>query len=434
MSRMLGIVASIKEKLKHPGLLKYGNNASWLFWGRIFSLFISFFVSIYVARYLGPQNYGLLSFAISFVGLFSFITNLGVDQIFARDLLKYPEKEKELLGTTFLLKLAGGIVSFLLSLFFIIFLEKDFLTISIVAIIAVSSLFQPMQILIGYYQCKVASKYPAIITLTIVFLLSVLKLWIIFLNKGVYYFSFIFALESILYALFLGYIFVKKEYPLTLWRFEKKLAVGLLQDSWPLMLTGAFALIYTRIDQIIIKQLMEQMSVGIYSAGVSIAEAWYFIPGIFTASFLPAIINAQKTNADSYKRRLLYLNSFLVGMSILIASIIFVFAGPIIHILYGEAYLNSVAVLKIYVWAGVAITLWGGLTQYLIAENEKFIVFFASLLGMVVNVILNFVLIPKYGINGAAFATLCSYFLLPFSVLFFKRTRDDILLILKSHK
>ena len=415
----------------HQGFLKYSININWLFFGRVSTLAVSFFISIYVARYLGPSNYGLLSYVISFVSLFSFITNLGLDQIFARELLQHPEKEKELLGTTFTLKTFGGVVAFILALLGALYLKDDFFTRSLIFVVGLSSIFQPMLIIIGYYQSKAKNKYPVLITFAATILLSLFKLFVIFADKGLYYFSFVFALEPLLYGVFLAYLFTKQHYSLFTWRFNPTVAASLFKDSWPLMLTGAFTIIYTRIDQIIIKQLIGQTSVGLYDVGVRIAEFWYFIPGVFVTALYPALINAQKTNIETYRKRLGYLFSFLLIISVFFAIPLSLFSHTIITMLYGPAYASSAIILSIYVWAGVAVSLWTGVSQFLIVENDRHTIFVASLLSMLLNVILNFILIPRFGIQGAAYSTLISYFMLPITALFFKKTRNDMMAIIK---
>lgn len=423
----------LQNILLHQGFIRYFHNTNWLFFGRISTLAVSFLVSIYVARYLGPSNYGLLSYVISFVSLFSFITNLGLDQIFARELVRHPEKEKELLGTTFALKCIGGVTAFLSAILFAKYANNgDFFTVSLVFLIGLTSIFQPMQIIIGYYQSKATNKYPVLITLLVTILLSIFKIFVITQNKGLYYFAFVFVLEPVLYSIFLAILFIRKEYSLFLWKFNTHVAASLFRDSWPLMLTAAFTVIYTRVDQIIIKHLLGQTSVGLYDVGVRIAEFWYFVPGILVTALYPALINAQKTNVRSYRRRLGYLFSFLIGISVLFALPLSIFSSKIMTFLYGAAYTASAHVLAIYVWAGVAVSLWVGVSQFLIVENSRYTIFVASLLSMSCNVLLNFVLVPRYGIEGAALATLFSYFLLPITVLFFKKTRNDIMGILKE--
>jgi O-antigen/teichoic acid export membrane protein len=426
--------ATLKGVLLHPGFIRYSKNTNWLFFGRLSTLLVSFFVSIYVARYLGPSNYGLLSYVISFVSLFSFMTNLGLDQIFARELVKHPEQERELLGTALALKCVGGVTAFVLALLVSLYLKNDFFTRSLVFIIGLSSLFQPLLIIIGYYQSKADNKYPAIISLLVTVLLSMFKIFVISHDKGLYYFSFVFALEPILYATFLTYLFIKKEYSLFSWKFNPKIALSLFRDSWPLMLTAAFTVMYTRVDQIMIKHLLGQTSVGLYDVGVRIAEFWYFVPGIFVTALYPALINAQKNNIESYRRRLGYLFSFLIIISTLFALPLSIFSSKIMVLLYGVAYTASAHILAIYVWAGVAVSLWIGVSQFLIVENNRYTIFTASLVSMTSNVVLNFILIPRFGIEGAAYATLFSYFLLPVTALFFKKTRNDLHLIFRAFR
>ena len=430
---MADLRTSIARICTHQGFLKYSSNVNWLFFGRISTLAISFFVSIYVARYLGPSNYGLLSYVISFVGLFSFITNLGLDQILARDLVRYPEREKELLGTAFTLKCVGGLVAFLLVLMVAQhFNSNDMFTMSLIFVIGLSSLFQPMQIIIAYYLSKALSKYLVIVTLLVTVILLVFKLFVIWQNKGLYFFVFVFVLEPILYAIFFAWLFIKREYSIFCWNFKLATARSLFKDSWPLILTAAFTLIYTRVDQIIIKHLIDQSAVGLYDAGVRLAEFWYFVPGVFVTALYPALINAKKTSLNSYRKRLGMLFIVLIVVSVMFAIPLSVFSQTIVLHLYGVAYAASGSILAIYVWAGVAVSLWTGVSQFLIVENDRYTIFIASFVSMTSNIALNFVLIPHFGIAGAAIATLCSYFLLPITALFFKKTRNDMMGILKE--
>jgi O-antigen/teichoic acid export membrane protein len=192
------------------------------------------------------------------------------------------------------------------------------------------------------------------------------------------------------------------------------------------MLATAFTVVYTRVDQLMIKHLIDTTSVGIYDAAVRIAEVWYFIPGAIISSVFPAIINARNTNNGTYERRLLH---FFGGILLITASIavpIFIFSDQIVYLFYGSNYAGAESVLRIYVLSGIAYGLSMAMTQYLSAEHHERAIFMSSLFGMVVNVVLNIFWIPAYGINGAAWATLVAYTLVPLSVLIHKPTRLHI--------
>src|SRR3989338_4509694 len=124
------------------GLRKYFTNTAWGFAGRISSMIVSFFVVVYVIRFLGPSQYGLLSYAVSFVGMFGILASLGIDSILYRDLVKYPEKRDQILGTAFYLKMAGAAASIIITLFASYFLGDDFYTSFIIFLIAAPLIFQ----------------------------------------------------------------------------------------------------------------------------------------------------------------------------------------------------------------------------------------------------------------------------------------------------
>ncbi len=409
-------IISLKEYFDLEGFKKYLHNTGWIFLGKIFSLIVSFFVMAYVARYLGPSNYGLLSYAVSFVGLFSFIANLGIDQIVYREIIRYPEKRNEYLGTSFFLKIMGGILAFLSVLVTILILQQENTANILILLIAFAFIFQSFYVVNGFFGSQLLSKYPTIASICVIFILSVIKIILVLSGKGIIYFSAVYLLESILYALSFLLIYKIFKQNIFSWRFNKNMAKQILRDSWPLLFVSVFALIYSRFDQIMVKHMINQTAVGFYDVAVRVAEVWYFIPGLITASLVPAIVNAKKINEIVYKKRLKDLLLLIFIISISISLPIFLLAKPIIKIFFGSAYLPAISVLQIYVWAGIGLAIAEVVNQYLITENFTKIFFISSCIGMILNLTLNFIFIPIYGINGAAIATLVSYSSLPLTV------------------
>lgn len=417
----------IKEKWSHAGFQRYFQNTGWMFAARIVCMAISLLATIFIARKLGPTNFGQLNYAVSFIGLFAFISSLGIDNFLYRDLIRYPERKKEILGTALGLKLISGVISALLAIGLAILFTKDDVSKILIFILSVTFLFNPFQIINFEFQARVKSKYPSIVSVLVTLILNILKIIVIMFNKGVIYLSLILVLESILYALFYWFAYEKKiEGSIFEWKFDKEIAIDLLKNSWPLIFTSAFALVYARIDQVLIKNMIDAASVGIYSAGVTIAEVWYFIPGIIIGSLFPAIINAKKTSEDIYYARLKKLSVLLTITAVAVSLIVTVLAPFIIHTIYGSSFIGSIIILQIYVWASVGTFLSILVDNYLVTENYRKMIIFKSFIPMVVNVLLNLLWIPRYGIVGSAYATLISYSLGPISLLFFKETRTKI--------
>lgn len=417
----------LKGKINHPGVNKHSKNISWMFVMKIASMGISFLATIYIARHLGPTNYGQLNYAVSFVGLFSFIAALGIDQVLARDLVKYPEKRNEYMGSAVVLRTVSSILSIILCMFFAFALSARDVSILLIFIVSLTFLFTTFQ-LIGYeFQADVDQKYPSILSFLVVLVLNILQILVIVFGKGVIYLALILLLESILYAS--GYIYLRTRTYGTIryWRFDKKIAFSIFKDSSPLILAAAFASIYGRIDQVMIKNMMSAASVGLYSSAVSVSEVWYFIPQIIMSGLFPAIVNARKTSEKLYSERIKKMFLLLFTLSVLAALGTTIFSRFLIGVIFGAGFIAASSVLQIYVWSNIGSVLNALTQQILVTENLTGIISASTFFGMATNVILNIFWIPRYGMAGAAFASLISYLVPCFSLLFFKRTRKIIL-------
>jgi O-antigen/teichoic acid export membrane protein len=199
-----------------------------------------------------------------------------------------------------------------------------------------------------------------------------------------------------------------------------------------LMLSGIVVMIYMRIDQIMIKHMINEEAVGYYAVAVRLCEAWYFIPVTLCNSIFPAIVNAKNVSEEFYNNRMQKLYDLLTWLAIGIAVPVTVFSSQIIQLLFGNEFSAASPVLTIYIWAGVAVFLGVASSQYLINENLTKLSFIRSFVGMVINVALNFILIPEYGIIGSAVATLVSYTVVAFVPLFNKRYALQLKMMLKS--
>jgi O-antigen/teichoic acid export membrane protein len=411
---------------------KYFKNTSWLFTEKILRILISFVVTVLLVRYLGPEQFGLLSYAISFYGLFSAISILGLESISIRELVKYPGRRDNILGSAFLLRLIGGIATIIL-IALTLFISGEPADISIlILIISTSAIFQSFSVIDYYFRAEVKAKYSVYVMMASVLFTSLLKILLIILEAPLIYFAIVFSVEF--FATAAGFLLVYKHtnFKIINWKFHKETAVNLLKDSWPLILSGLVVAIYTKIDQVMIKNMLDSKELGYYAAAVRLSEAWYFIPVALTNSLFPAIVNAKKLSNKFYFNRIQKLYDILAWMAIIIAVPVSIFSRDIINIIFGNEFLSAAPVLTIYIWAGVAVFLGVASSQYLITENFTKLSFFRTLIGMVINVILNLVLIPKYGIIGAAYATLISYSAATFSLIFIKKTFHQIVMMLKS--
>ncbi|MFA6463629.1 MAG: flippase [Candidatus Paceibacterota bacterium] len=424
----------IKEKWQHAGFQRYFKNIGWMFSARVFILAVAFFINAYMARYLGPANFGLLNYVFSFVGLFSFMASLGVESIANREIVSDHSKKSLIIGTSFYLKLFGSFIAILTIFVFARLSTSDVILLGLISMYSLTYVFSAFNIIETYFQSQVLAKYPALITITAGVISAILKIIAISLGAGIIWLTAIYVLESVVVASGLLFFFIFNGHSIKEWVFDKTIALMILKDSWPLMLSSIAFSVYMKIDQVMIKNMIGNEQTGIYAVASKLAEFWYFIPSTICASFFPALINAKKTGKELYERRLKKLYGFMFWLSLSIAIFTTIFAHIIIYILFGNEYLGAVNTLKIYVWAGIAISIGFVLFYYLILEGRTRINAISTIIGAILNVSLNLILIPKYGINGAAFASLFSYTAITISVLSFKENRNQVTIIFGSIK
>lgn len=408
--------------MSHSGFKKYFFNTTWLFVEKILRLVIGLFVGVWVARYLGPAQYGLFNYVQAFVGLFSAFATLGLDGIVVRELIKDESKKDELLGTAFWLKIMGAIMMLIMIAIAVQFTSNDHYTNILVFIVAGSTIFQAFNVIDFYFQAKVLGKFIAMANSITLLLSSIVKIALILYKAPLIAFVWASAFDNLILAL--GYIYFYKKvswhhnqqstpirHLLFHFTFNKKLAISLLKDSWPLILSGLAVMIYMRIDQVMLQEMIGSEAVGQYSAAVRISEAWYFIPMVITSSLFPAIINAKKKSEELYYARLQRLYDLMVWISLAVAIPMTFLSNWVINLLYGSAYSQAGSVLMIHIWVGMFVSLSVASGQWYINEGLTIYAFYRNLLGAICNIFLNLILINKYKIIGAAMATLIAYML-----------------------
>lgn len=417
---------------KKESFKKYFVNTSWLVLEKVLRGIVTLAITVYVTRYLGPSQYGLLSYSYSFVTLFIIFATLGLDDIVIRELIHTPAKRDVLLGTAFRLKLIGALLIMIILAVLLAILPRERLTHVLCFIIAVSFIFQSFNVIDLYFQSNVLSKYVVFCQIFQLILSTLIKLVLILVKASLVWFAFMFVLDGLFRAVGLIFVYCKKGLSLPWKEFDLHLAKKLLKNAFPFILGGLFGSIYMKIDQVMIKQMLDNAAVGVYAAAVNLCEVWYYIPIIITNSVYPAILNAKMSNENIYYNRLQNLFDLMAFTSICIGLLITFAASPIVKILYGNGFYEASQVARIYVWAGIGIFLGAVTGKLLVAENQQIYLLYLAILAAITNVVLNFLFIPRYGIVGAAWATLAGYSMIVFGLIFFARTRKIFFMVMKS--
>lgn len=404
-----------------------------MFAEQILRMVVGLLVGIWVARYLGPAQFGIFSYALAFAALFGSIAKLGLDSIVVRDLVKDPARRNLYMGTAFWLKLIGATIMLVAMLLAIRLTSNDSTTNLYIFIIGSGTLFQAFDVIDFYFQSIVLSRFVSICRLMQLLISSLLKLYFIFTGAELVYFVIVSLVDQATLAFSLYFAYRYQKLGGGFWDFDFNTAKLLLGESWPLIISGFVVMIYMRIDQIMIKEILGEEKVGLYSAAVRLSEGWYFVPVIITNSLFPAVVRAKEISRKLYHRRLQRLYTFLVWMAIAFAVPMTFLSDGLVVLLYGEAFRAAGQVLMLHVWAGVFVSMGVASSSWFISENLQRLAFYRTLLGATINVGLNLFLIPACGMLGAAIATVAAQSMAAlFFDLFTRKTRMVFFMKLKT--
>ena len=423
-------------------LVKSGNhnwqfwiNTGWLIFDKIFHMALSLVVTAMVTRYLGVEQYGLLSYGLAFIDIFTIICKLGIDGIIVNELIKNRDRTGEILGSTTFLRLLSSFLSMILTYIFVKLLNPNDHTILVITCIqSVSLIFVAFDTLNYYWQSRLESKYTAIAQSISYPLVCLLRLLFIWLKKDVTWFAWATVLDVFLIALIMLFFYKREHLP----RYKLSISMMkyLLQHSYHFIPVNLLVTIYTQMDKLMIKGMSDSIQVGLYSAAMLVANLWIFIPNALIDSGRP-IIMAMKSekNEDGYVDRLRKLNMGVLWISILAGVFFTIFGRVVIYIVNGKAFLAAVPVLWVLIWSRMFSLMGTTRSIWMLCEGmEKYIKYFVAL-GAFINVVLNWMLIPILGAVGAAIATLVTEVLSSFVATgIVPKTRPYFKILLRSIK
>jgi len=418
------MLGSIRKLASNELFLSYFRNTSWLMAESVVRMFIGITVIGWVARFLGTANFGLLTYSQSLVALFAAVATLGLDNIVTRELVKEEGNRNEILGTSFILKLVATM--FILGIILVAapFIYDDSLTALLLMVIGTSSLFQSFSVIKFYYQSKVLSKYTTYANIYAIGITSSVKIALILLKSPLIYFAWAIVLEHIALSFFLVYYYSHHVSPVTRWRFNKEMATNLLKDSWPLLLAYLAYQLYSRIDQVMVKELLNNHSAGLYAAAYKFYELPLLIAIITARSIYPLMIKQYKVTVERLHSFFYAMSSWMTLFSYLIILFLFLFGKEMISLVFGNDFIESFQILLV-LSVGL-IPLFNGFirSNYITIINSQKLILYTTITSALLNIILNFIFIKVYGVLGAAIATVLTQFVsLIFLNLFSKSLR-----------
>jgi len=397
---------------------------------------VGLFVGVWIARYLGPEQFGLLNFATAFAGLFGTIAVLGLNGIVVRDIVRDPGGARLTLGTAALLHLIGGLVAFMMMLAAISYVRPDdALARGIVAILGSVMMLKVSDIAVYWFESQVQSKYTVWVQNGVFLMFAAIRVGLILQQAPLIAFAWAMLGEAIVVAVVLLIVLGRKGPAISHLGASMARAKTLLTDSWPLILSAIAITLYMRIDQIMLGHMIGDEAVGIYSAAVRLSEIWYLVPTIVVATVFPALATSHKQNPSLFYERLQKLYGGLVKAALAISLVISLVSQTLVVLIFGEQYLDSAGVLTWHIWGGIFVFFGVAWSRWIILEGLQKVAAKIHFLSLAANIILNLVLIPIYGAVGAAVATTISYALgHTVFVMFFPSQRRALIMFLSAFR
>jgi len=384
---------------------KVTKNAFWIIGCRIVQAILALIINMLTARYLGPSNFGIISYAASIVAFVVPIMNLGISNVLVNEIIKRPEKEGETLGTSMVLTFISSLFCIIgVGAFVLVANPGEVDTLIVCVLYSLLLIAQSMEIVQYWFQAKLMSKYTSLTMLFAYTVVSVYKTILLITGKGVYWFAISNAFDYCIIAIILLVIYHRKG--------GQKLKISLstakviLGQSRYYIVSGLMVTIFAQTDKIMLKLMNGNSEVGYYSAAVTIASMTSFVFSAIIDSMRPLIFEKKKEDAAAFQKNVSRLYGIIIYLALAQSAVITLFAPLCVKILYGADFSPAVSALRIIVWYTTFSYLGSVRNVWILAEGKQKYLWIINSTGALGNVILNFCLIGSLGIDGAAIASL----------------------------
>ena len=268
-------------------------NASWIIGCKLIKAFLMLIITMISARYLGPSNYGLISYAASLVAFVTPIMKLGLESTLVYEIVNNPSGEGKIVGTSIAMNFISGILCLVGVCAFVFFVNAgEVETLVVCALYGLSLLFQALEMIQYWFQSKLLSKYSAIAMLISYIIVAVLQTIILLTNKNIYLFCLTYSLDFLLIAILLLIIYRKMSTQKL--SFSLKIGKEMLSKSKYYIISTMMVTIFAQTDKIMLKMMIDNSSVGYYTAGVTCATMFAFVFAAILDSFRPTVFEAKK--------------------------------------------------------------------------------------------------------------------------------------------
>jgi len=407
------------------------DNSFWLFCDQILRMIAGLLVGVWMARYLGPADFGWLNYAIATIGVVGSLTSLSVGPIVVRELVRTPGEQGGWMGTALLFRAAGGAVGFLACVG--LAWRQSAPANSLVVIVAAGLIFQIPDVIDLLFQARGISKVSAWVRMTACVAANLLKAVLILAEAPVAAFAVAGVVELAVAAVGWWWVARGEGGGIALWQIERARVVALLKESWPLTLSGFAISTQAYADQLVLGLMVGAEELGQYAAALRLVSVCAFVPMVVQTVAAPEITRAKQDDEMLYQRRLHSLYRAMFGIFVVTALLLVVLGPMATRLLYGASYAGAAGLIP---WLAFRLFFTNfGVARSIFVTNEGLfrLALFTSLSGAVANIALNFLLVPQWGARGAIIASMVSFALTIFGLEYFEpRARMNLRLMLRA--
>lgn len=409
----------------------YINNSIWILAEKASRIISGILVGVLVARFLGKEQFGIISYALSVISIFTVFSTLGLDGIVVRELITEKKKKYDIIGTTFWLRFIGSFLVVIASTYYSFMRDPSDRT-WIVFLVSIAVVFQSFSVIDFYFQSEVKGKFNAITQIITLIISAIVKLVLIYFEAPLSWFASMVMLEAILTAINQLIFYKQNQQEVSKWKFSLSEAKRLLSHSWPIIISAFMQMIYQQADKILIARYLQDMGmVGQYSAATRISEASFFIPVALSAALFPGIIN-NRENKPLQLKRLTQIYSLMIWSALIISIGGYLLGDWVIGFLYKDGFPLAPEIFKIHIWITIPVffgTAWG---SWLLALNKQKLITIYQVLVLIFILALEMYMIPKYGIKGAAYSVVFSYLLSLLAIIFVYKPKESAMLFISA--
>lgn len=388
---------------------KVFRNATWIVACKIVQMLISLVIGMISARYLGPSNYGLISYASSLIAFVLPVAQLGLRNIFVEQIISRPEREGQIVGTSLVMSMASSLFCIVGCMAFVAIVnagEKD--TLVVCVLYSISLFFQMSEMIEYWYQAKLLAKYTSIVSLVAYTIVALYRVFLLVTKKSIYWFALANAFDFTLISVALLVLY--RRLGTQKLSFSFTLAKELFSVSKYYIVSSMMVTIFSQTDKIMIKMMVGNAENGYYSTAATCAAMSSFVFTAIIDSMRPMILDSRKRSVDQFNRNMSRLYSVIIYLGLAQSLVLTLLAKPIVLILYGKAYSPSIVILQVITWYSAFSYMGTVRNIWILAEEKQRHLWKINLSGAVLNVIGNFILIPKLGAVGAAVASVATQF------------------------